>query len=229
MTGGQAGGPDAAALTGHAHGASAPEPAQRVSAGRLIATLGGAGLLAGLLIVVAYETTTPAIEAHRARRLQLAVSEVLKGPARYDTLYLVNGELKTAPPAGVAAEQVYLGRDAQGQPVGYALVAGGAGFQDQIQLIFGYDPKTRELLGMKVLESKETPGLGDKIEKDTFFVRQFGRSATPLKGVKPGAGKGAPGEVDLITGATISSRAIVKIINDALARLGPALETGAAP
>jgi electron transport complex protein RnfG len=215
-------------MTAHSHGASVTEPPQRVSAGRLIATLGGAGLLAGLLIVVAYETTTPAIEAHRARRLQLAVSEVLKGPARYDTLYLANGELKSAPPAG-AAELVYLGRDAEGQPVGYAMVAGGAGFQDQIQLIFGYDPKTRKLLGMKVLDSKETPGLGDKIEKDTFFVRQFGRSATPLKGVKPGSGKGAPGEVDLITGATISSRAIVKIINDALARLGPALEAGGAP
>jgi electron transport complex protein RnfG len=219
-------------MTAHAHGAPAPAPAQRVSAGRLIATLGGAGLLAGLLIVVAYETTTPAIEAHRARRLQLAVSEVLKGPARYDTLYLVNGALRNSPPAGVAPadlEPVYLGRNAEGQPVGYAVVAGGAGFQDQIQLIFGYDPETRKLLGMKVLESKETPGLGDKIEKDTFFVRQFGRSATPLKGVKPGARKGAPGEVDLITGATISSRAIVKIINDALARLGPALEAGAAP
>jgi len=42
-----------------------------------------------------------------------------------------------------------------------------------------------------------------------------------------GAGKGDPSEVDLITGATISSRTVVRIINNALARLGPALETGA--
>jgi uncharacterized protein with FMN-binding domain len=58
-------------------------------------------------------------------------------------------------------------------------------------------------------------------------VAQFGGVATPLQGVKAGAGKGDSAEVDLITGATISSRTVVKIINTALERLGPALARGA--
>jgi electron transport complex protein RnfG len=100
------------------------------------------------------------------------------------------------------------------------------GFADVIRVIFGYDPATKRLLGMKVIESKETPGLGDKIEKDTAFVRQFASVVAPLVGVKAGAGKGDSTEVDLITGATISTRTVVRIINAALERLGPALTQG---
>jgi electron transport complex protein RnfG len=77
---------------------------------------------------------------------------------------------------------------------------------------------------MKVLESKETPGLGDKIEKDMDFVTAFDGVAAPIEGVKAGDGSGDPHEVDLITGATISSRTLIRIINNALERLEPMLD-----
>jgi electron transport complex protein RnfG len=214
---------------GHSHGA-APTARPNVSAARLITTLGGAGAVAGALIVVAWTATLPAIEANRALRLDAAISEVLREPARYDTLYVAGAALQRRPPDGVdpkKAEKVYLGYTAEGAPIGYAVVNETPGFADIVRVIFGYDPATGQLLGMKVLESKETPGLGDKIEKDTAFVAQFGGVATPLLGVKAGAGKGDSAEVDLITGATISSRTVVKIINTALERLGPALAQGA--
>jgi electron transport complex protein RnfG len=91
-------------------------------------------------------------------------------------------------------------------------------------LIFGYDVRTETLLGMKVLESKETPGLGDKIEKDMEFVGQFDGAGVPLVGVKARRGTGDANEIDMITGVTISSRAIVRIINNSLERLGPMIE-----
>jgi len=213
-----------------ATGVTATPQAPRVSAARLVVTLGGSGALAGALIVIAYLLTLPAIEAHRAVRLNAAVTEVLRGPKRYDTLYVVGGALRRDPPAGTdpkTLEKVYLGHAADGSPVGYAVVAQEPGFADVVGVIFGYDPATKKLLGMKVIESKETPGLGDLIEKKKEFVSQFVGRATPLKGVKAGAGKGDPAEVDLITGATISSRTVVRIINNALARLGPALKNGA--
>jgi electron transport complex protein RnfG len=77
---------------------------------------------------------------------------------------------------------------------------------------------------MKVLESKETPGLGDKIEKDSAFVNQFYGVQSPLVGIKARDNSGDPHEVDMITGATISSRTIIKAINNALERLGPLLD-----
>ena len=104
------------------------------------------------------------------------------------------------------------------------MAAGEPGFQDVVRLIFGYDYATSTLLGMKVLESKETPGLGDKIEKDMAFVTQFDGVTTPLMGVKPRDGTGDPHEIDMITGATISSRTVIKVINNAITRLDPMLE-----
>lgn len=193
---------------------------------RLIATLGGAGAIAGIIIVVAFGATRPAIEAHRARRLDAAIQEVLKDPVRYDTVYLVNDALTTALPAGEdgrSVEKLYRGYAADGKPIGYAIVAAAPGFQDVVELIFGYDPQSGAILGMKVLESKETPGLGDKIEKDTAFVAQFDGAGLPLIGTKNRDG-GRPEEIDMITGATISSRTVIRIINDAAARLAPLIE-----
>ncbi len=197
-----------------------------VKSSSLLTVLGVGGGIAGLLLVVAYGLTLPAIEANRARALDLAVKEVLKAPARYDTLYVVDRALTKTPPSGTdpkTLQRVYLGYDADGRRVGYAVVAGEAGFQDVITLIFGYDAGTKKLLAMKVLESKETPGLGDKIDKDQAFVGQFGGVQPPLTGVKQGK-RSRPGDVDMITGATISSRAVIRIINNALGRLRPALE-----
>ena len=98
------------------------------------------------------------------------------------------------------------------------------GYQDVIRVIYGYSFADEAIIGIRVLESKETPGLGDKIETDPDFLRNFeqldvslveDRSAlaNPIVPVKSGE-KSHPWEVDGITGATISSVAIANILND---------------
>jgi electron transport complex protein RnfG len=185
-------------------------------------TLGFAGAIAGLAIVLVFQWTAPTIEAYKAEQLRIAISEVLQQPDRFDTLYVVDGALM---PSGdpTIHETVYLGYR-NDRPVGFAIATGEPGFQDVIRLIFGYDHERDVLLGMKVLESKETPGLGDKIEKDSAFVNQFDGVQSPLVGIKARDNSGDPHEVDMITGATISSRTIIKAINNALERLGPLLD-----
>ncbi len=204
----------------------APQPPE-VKSSRLLSTLGIAGALAGLLIVFVYQVTLPAIEAHKALVLRLAVQEVLKSPFRYDTLYVLEEGLSATLPADVdprKAEMVFVGYTEGGDRIGFAITGAEAGFQDIIELIFGYDATSRTVLGMKVLSSRETPGLGDKIEKDEDFVAEFDGPETPLVGVKPARATGAPNEIDMITGATISSRTIISIINHRLERLAPMLE-----
>ncbi len=194
---------------------------------KLMVTLAGAGAMAGLMIVFVYGWTQPTIQAYKARMLAAAVQEVLRMPASYDTLYVHDGRLVNQLPDGASAagvEAVYLGYDADGSPIGYAIAAGEPGFQDIIGIIFGYDHRDGKVLGMKVLESKETPGLGDKIEKDTAFVGQFEGALTPLLGIKARNATGDPHEIDMITGATISSRTIIRTINNAIERMGPMLE-----
>jgi Na+-translocating ferredoxin:NAD+ oxidoreductase subunit G len=194
---------------------------------RLVATLALAGAMAGILIVGVFQWAEPQILEHRARVLATAADEVLAGPDAVQRLFVLPDGLAPDAPAGMdtaRAEKVYLGfRD--GSPVGFAVVGAKPGFQDIVQVIFGYDPATNQVLGMRVLESKETPGLGDKIFKDLRFVRGFEGVLAPIRPVGEGAGTGSPNEAELITGATISARVVVEIINERVAALDGRLES----
>jgi len=164
---------------------------------RLVLTLAIAGLVSGIAIIGIYESTLPTITANKARELRAAVFKVLPGVAQ------------------MQEPVIYGGYDDQGEFVGYAMPAAGPGFQDTIAILYGYKPEQRMVVGMEVLESRETPGLGDKIYKDLEFVAGFSAlSIEPeIVAVKKGT-KSQPNEIDAITGATISAKAIVRIINE---------------
>lgn len=201
--------------------AKAPE----VSSFKLLATLGIAGAAAGLLVVAVYRATLPTIQRYEAVKEAGAVREVLGAPARWDTLYLQNGVLTKAPSATddrKGLPKAYVGFDASGSMRGAAVTAQEPGFQEEVLLMIGFDPSSGRLIGFKVLDEKETPGLGDKIERDTSFTSQFPGRVAPLVGVRSRTAED-PSQVQTITGATISSRAVVRIINHAIARWQPLL------
>ena len=193
--------------------AAEPEAKPKAVAPRMIFALGLAGLLSGLFIVLVYEATLPMIEANRAAAIRRAVFLVVPGSTALQKL-VVQGDSLVIAGAQDEGEAIYAGYDAAGKFLGYAIPGAGAGFQDTIRLIYGFDPGRKRVVGMDVLESKETPGLGDKIYKDAAFVACFAELAIEpeIVVVKNGT-KGADNEVDGITGATISSKAVVKIIN----------------
>lgn len=188
-----------------------PEPTSL----RLVATLTVAGLLSGLLLATAYEVTLPTIEANAAAALRAAVFEVVPGTATMQKLALVGDRFVLADGSEARdAVAVYAGYDKDGRFTGYAIPGEGPGFQDTIRLLYGYDPVQKVVVGMQVLDSRETPGLGDKIFKDEAFVAEFRALAVApeIRVVKHGTGS-APNDVDGITGATISSKAVVRILN----------------
>ncbi len=202
-------------------------------------TLGIAGLLSGIAIIGIYETTLPTITANKARELQEAVLKVLPGVTQMQALVYRDGELVVVAEPDKDEPVVYGGHDEQGDFVGYAVPAAGPGFQDTIALLYGYMPADRQVVGMEILESRETPGLGDKIYKDADFVAEFSALLVDpeIVAVKKGT-KTGPNQVDAITGATISAKAVVRIINEAHTAWSdkypapgsePALETTAAP
>ena len=188
--------------------------APTVSSLRLLATLGGAGALAGFLIVSAYTATLPGIEANRAATLDLAIREVLPRVERYDTLYLHEGALSTEAPQGDRAHKpdtLSAGFDANGALVGFAAAVHEPGVQEPIEILFGFDPRTKSSLGLAILMSRETPGLGDKIQ-DERWREQFGGRMLPLTGIKTG-GTETDATIHMVTGATISSRAVIGAVN----------------
>lgn len=205
---------------------------EEVSSFRLLMTLAVAGAIAGAVLVFVHLWSQPRILAYQAKVLDQAIQEVLKSPDRYQTLFLLSDSTLTATlPEGVDSldenqvlDRVYLGYDESGNPIGYAVQGEGFGFQDIISLIFGYDAQEDRVLGMKVLSHLETPGLGDKIVKDTSFVNEFNGVAGPIDPVKPDRNTGEPDQVDMITGATISSEAVIDIINRRIVSLGELLD-----
>lgn len=232
-------------MTGHVHHApptppavnTSPPPdsvrAPEVSSWKLLGTLAIAGAAAGLLVVSVYKATLPTIEKYAAGKVEAAVREVLASPARWDTLYLQQGALTKSPAAGADRKDLpkaYVGFDAAGRKLGVAVTAQEPGFQEEVVLMIGFEPLTGTLIGFKVLDEKETPGLGDKIERDSSFGGQFAGRIAPLKGVKA-RNAADTHQVQTITGATISSRAVIRIINHAVERWQPLLaayEKGAA-
>jgi len=182
---------------------------------RLVLTLAIAGLVSGVAIIGIYETTLPTITANKARELREAVFKVLPGVTRMQALVYRDGRIVAVPEPDKDEPVVYGGYDEQGDFVGYAMPGAGPGFQDTIALLYGYLPREKQVVGMEILESRETPGLGDKIYKDAHFVAEFSALAIEpeVVAVKKGTGT-QPNQVDAITGATISSKAVVRIINE---------------
>jgi len=204
--------------------AAANKQSSAPSSLRLVMTLAIAGLISGIAIIGIYESTLPTITANKARELREAVFKVLPGVSQMQALVYRSGTLIVVEEPDKDEPVVYGGYDDAGKFVGYAIPAAGPGFQDTIAILYGYKPGEKLVVGMEVLESRETPGLGDKIYKDAEFVGGFSAlSVEPeIVAVKKGTSSN-PNEIDAITGATISSKAIVRIINETHTAWAPQL------
>ena len=224
-------------MSGHHHGLPTEPPAhlpdllppddaqQMVSSWKLLATLFIAGAAAGILVVLVYQLTLPTIQRYAGAKIDGAVREVLRSPATVDTLYFVGDKLVAKLPTGRDVREstkMFVGRNNSGARTGVAVEAAEPGFQEELHLMIGFDPATNAVTGFKVLDQKETPGLGDKIEKDKAFGAQFIGKISPVKGAKRPTTDAST--VQTITGATISSRAVIRIINNAVAQWLPRLQ-----
>ena len=105
-----------------------------------------------------------------------------------------------------------------GQVVGWAFVCEGSGFADKIRLVVAVDAAFEKMAGFGVLFSNETPGFGDKInltpEAGGFYQPQFiGAPVGPLTLSKMGDPKILDAEIVAISGATVTSQAVVDTLN----------------
>lgn len=174
----------------------------------LVLTIIGAvsgGILAGV-----FHVADPLIQANREKELKEAIFVALPEAKDYKVLEKeVNKETIT----------IYKGIDADGKPVGIAFIADGGGFQGNIRIMVGLSLDYLKLKGIKVLEQNETPGLGNRIKEPAFEGQFKGLEIKPkieyIKYRKPEK----PNQIQAITGATISSDAVVKNINNAVTKI----------
>ena len=112
---------------------------------------------------------------------------------------------------------IYCLYDKKNNLIGYGFCSEGQGYQEKIKVFFVVDKDIKKLKGIEIIESKETPGLGARINED-FFKNQFKNLSIklPIKCVKH---KPSEGEIQAITSATISSKAVVNIVNEGIKEL----------
>ncbi len=185
----------------------------------------------GVALAAVQVNLSAIVAANKLEETLARIPELVWGPAAAGTM-----------PAGdppVAISSATLGVDRGGKGSSYPLfrvtrggdLAGwvvksqGQGYADRIEVLVGLDPAAETILGLFVLDQKETPGLGNKITEPAWRAQFVGRkTAVPLR-VGKGAGP-SPDVIDAISGATISSRSVTAIVNrvagDLRGRLTPA-------
>lgn len=191
-------------------------PARR--AARSAVVLAVAAILSVGLVAVVNDRARPQIEASR-RAEQLRQLTAILGDAAYDndpltdTVFVRDPEyLGTDEP--LAAHRVRR----NGEPVAVLLNAVAPdGYSGAIRLLVAIDAQGT-LIGVRVLEHRETPGLGDFVEeRRTDWIRQFdGRSLDAPPPARWEVRKDG-GDFDQYTGATVTSRAMTHAVRDALA------------
>jgi RnfABCDGE-type electron transport complex G subunit len=175
-------------------------------------------ILTGILVAVNYYTT-PVISRNEQREVQAGVLRALGIPfAEGEEEQVFAGSVQTRQ----AGEKTYYVADGQGIAFPYA----GSGLWGPINGIVALNPDLRTLKGVTILHQEETPGLGSRITEqaylDTFRGKDF---STGLKLVTPGKADGAD-EIDAITGATLSPKAFLDILNANLRGTVPAIREG---
>ncbi len=164
-------------------------------------------IISGGVLAVLDSYTRPRIEAYQAKLRNEAISAVLPPGVKIKTIK--------------KDDMTFYKASKNGQDVGYAFQVSGGGYQSQIVIMVGVSPDFSEILGTKIIAQVETPGLGTKIENDPtnkdnsgWFMKQFkGVRTVPeityVKNAKPSRDN----EIEAITGATISSKSVVAIMN----------------
>lgn len=111
-------------------------------------------------------------------------------------------------------EEYFVGLGETGEVVGYAVKGSDpGGYGGDVVLMVGVRADKTTVVCYKTLAAAETPGLGMKLNTPEFSGQFAGKDGTALKVRKDG------GDIDAITSATITSRAVCNAIAVAVAKL----------
>lgn len=156
-------------------------------------------VVAALILGITYNVTKPLIAEQKEKEKQEALKEVLPDADEYKE--------------GLLDDKQYYEGYKNGKPVGYAISCAGDGYAGEINMLVGID-SSGKITGVEVLSQQETPGLGARCieikpkEKKPWFLAQLeGRPASELDRAN----------IEAITGATITTEAIIKAIKEEVA------------
>ena len=171
-----------------------------------------AALVFGLGVSGIYGQLKPRIEQNAQLKIDRELKELFGEDAMIDP--------KIDPDDPESKRVIYYQANRNGQTLGYALEAVGGGYAGDIGLLIAIDAELQILKGYTVLKSSESPGIGDKIMY-AEFKDQFSDCPVGQKLIVTMSGDRAVADDKIvsITGATISSQAVVDIVNGGVEHL----------
>ena len=181
---------------------------------RLFATCMVVALLLGLVNMV----TLPNITARKKAATDAALKQVVENPDNSDfsdALELSGDMTAAATGAGATLSALYAVTEDE-SPAGYAFTVVASGSQGNIEMMVGVD-EADVVTGVSIVSNSETPGIGSKVMSNEPTA-----SGTPVLdqfiGKSPEDGTlTVGGNIDAISGATVSSRGVTAGVNAALA------------
>ncbi|MFN3966571.1 MAG: RnfABCDGE type electron transport complex subunit G [Endomicrobiia bacterium] len=152
-------------------------------------------VVSAILLSWVYKKTKLKIEENIKKEIELSQREVLSDAITFQ-------EKETD---GIKYIEGY---DNNGTLVGKIFTLSKRGYGSEIKMMIGV--KNGKIIGVKIIQHGETPGLGDGVTKKNFLNQFINKTIDQLSLKKDG------GEIDGITGATISSKTCIKIAKEAL-------------
>jgi electron transport complex protein RnfG len=171
----------------------------------------------GLLIAVTNAAWQPRIIQNEENKLDNLMAGLITTAQNFE---IAEKQIELKGEKGkIIKTDIYKALGADDEILGFAFVASGAGFADKIKLVVAVNQNFENFFGFKVLASNETPGFGSKI-KEEFFANQFEKApAKKLILTKTGDDQQIDDQIVAISGATVSSEAVVKIINNFITQI----------
>ena len=163
----------------------------------------------------------PKIEMNKLNETLDKVPELVLGASRFHEMETKNQKLDIEPMIiNVAKDNKNVTYNVykttyNGEIIGWVAKTKGQGYAGNIELLVGLDSGMESITGLFILDQKETPGLGNKIVTEKWR-KQFINKPTKKQLIVVKDGADALNEIDAITGATISSRSVSKILNKAI-------------
>ena len=176
----------------------------------------------GSALGLMYASTNPKYMANQEKATVKSIAKTVAGAAEATNLQTTKETLEDG-------REVYKVVDGS-KLLGWAYTAKGKGFGGDIRLLVGLNANGEGLVGIDILEDVETPGFGHSINDESWLSKFRPRNGVPLPLDKPlvvvksTPKADNPYQIQAITGATISSKAVVNIINETAGKVAEQLD-----
>lgn len=171
-------------------------------------------LIAGAALGIVYDITKEPIAAQEAKKKMEAQQGVFADADEFETIELDEGIIAAVETNGVTVDEAYDAKTA-GTHAGYVIQATSPnGYGGDITLMVGVTADGT-CNGYSLLTINETAGLGMNAQKADWAAQYAGKAVDAFEVTKTGAS--ADNQIDAISGATITSKAVTEAVNACLA------------